>query len=82
MIQYIPEAEMVYTDGKQLIADTTKELHSFAQKSGLKKTFFVDQSDRPHYDVSKHRVRVIDNGAIYTKDRELFQEVINRCLKN
>ena len=70
---------MVYTDGRQLIADTLEELHSFARKSGLKETFFVDQKERPHYDVTQHRVRVIDNGAIYTKDERFLQEVMHRC---
>ena len=71
---------MVYTDGKDLIAESMDELHRFAQRVGLKSTLFMNEERCPHYDVSKNRVRVIDNGARYTKDRKLLEAVIHTCL--
>ena len=42
---------MVYSDGIHLVADTLKELHDFAQKIGMKKGWFQDRPDHPHYDI-------------------------------
>ena len=71
---------MVYTDGKVLVADSLEELHDFAKKSGLKRELFAGGDSRPHYDVSQNRVRVIDGGARYTKDRRILDHTIDRCL--
>jgi len=42
---------MVYTNGKYLIADSIKELHAFAQKIGLKRSWFQSTHIIPHYKV-------------------------------
>ena len=42
---------MVYTDGVHLVADTEEELHKFAQKIGLKRSWYQDKSHYPHYDL-------------------------------
>ena len=47
-----------------LEADTLDELHEFAEKLGLRKSWFQDKSI-PHYDVSKSvRSKAIELGAV------------------
>jgi len=47
---------MIYTDRSHLVADTTKELHEFAEKVGLKRKWFQDHEDHPHYDITTRRM--------------------------
>ena len=47
-----------------LFADTTEELHPFAENIGLKKPWFQNKWDFPHYDLTKSkRIQAIKNGA-------------------
>ena len=57
--------KIIYTDGTHLIADTEDELHEFADKIGLKRSWFQSSSWYPHYDLmgSKKRLVVV-KGAI------------------
>ena len=43
---------MIYTDRSHLVADTLQELHEFAEKVGLKRKWFQDHKDHPHYDIT------------------------------
>ena len=70
---------MVFTDGNRLVAESLDELHKFAQRAGLKKDFYIDEKNCPHYDVTQNRVRVIDNGAQYTKDSRFLESILRRC---
>lgn len=40
---------MVYTDGTYLVADSIAELHEFATSIYLKREWFNDHIDHPHY---------------------------------
>ena len=43
---------MVYVDRVHMVADSLKELHSFAEKIGLKRHFFEGvRKGHPHYDL-------------------------------
>ena len=57
---------MILTDGVHLISDTSEdELHAFAQKMGLKRRWFQNKPDHPHYDLTTKRAqeRAIAAGA-------------------
>jgi hypothetical protein len=48
-----------------LTADTLEELHAFAAKLGMKREWFQDKVDRPHYDLTPgKRLQAIRLGAV------------------
>lgn len=64
---------MVYTDGVHLIADSVDELHTFAQKIGLKHSWFQNHPKHPHYDIfGVMYTRARKNGAKLIMDRDLI----------
>lgn len=68
---------MIYTDKVHLVSDTSyNELHDFAKKVGLKKTWFQDvpKVKYPHYDVTTKRKlrKVLDAGAKLVLPREII----------
>jgi len=60
---------VIYTDGIHLAVDgLQEELHRFAQSVGLKREWFQDQPDHPHYDITTPRMlRKILNTNMVTK---------------
>ena len=57
-----------------LVADSTAELHAFAQRLGLKAEWFQSQSVYPHYDVtSSMQQRALHLGA-HLADRRTIVE--------
>lgn len=61
-----------------MIADTANELHDMADKIGMNRKWFQNNSN-PHYDICQLKRRLaIKNGAIEA-DRHLFANVL---LKN
>lgn len=50
-----------------MIADTVEELHRFAAKIGLKRSWFQDKLSGPHYDISMSKRRL----AIFHGAREI-----------
>lgn len=66
MTIYIDNARIEW-QGKQwchLVADTIDELHGFAKKLGLRRSWFQHLASYPHYDVTvKVRTRAIEMGA-------------------
>lgn len=56
-----------------LTADTDAELHAFAERLGLRRSWFQDHRDplRRHYDVTeRQRLRAIEAGAVAETWRE------------
>lgn len=48
-----------------LVADTLEELHDFAARLGLRRSWFQDRGRYPHYDVTASvRLRALNMGAI------------------
>lgn len=61
-----------------LLADTLDELHDFAQKIGLKRSWFQNGS-APHYDLTaSRRIEAVKAGAIELT-RATFPEVYRRA---
>jgi len=63
-----------------LIADTEEELHSFADKLGLRREWFQLSKGReiPHYDLVKsRRDKAVKLGAIELTRREMGERVMN-----
>lgn len=53
-----------------LTADTTEELHVFAKRIGLKRSWFQDHPLHPHYDLTaKKRHAAILRGAVFAPAR-------------
>ncbi|MDI2141302.1 MULTISPECIES: DUF4031 domain-containing protein [unclassified Pseudomonas] len=60
-----------------LVADSLDELHSFADRLGLKRSWFQSKTLYPHYDVTKSvRTRALAMGA-----KGADREQIVRCAK-
>ncbi len=48
-----------------MYADTLEELHAMAQAIGMKREWFQNDADHPHYDlVPARRIRAVELGAI------------------
>jgi hypothetical protein len=48
-----------------LYADSVEELHAFASAIGLKRQWFQDKADFPHYDLTARRRRMaVEQGAM------------------
>lgn len=64
-----------------MIADSTEELHQFAQSIGLKRCWFQAKSS-PHYDLTKNmREKAIKAGA-KELNRKDFVSIIRRNREN
>ena len=56
-----------------LVADSLDELHAFAARIGLRRTWFQDRASYPHYDVTTDvRERALLAGALASRKREVL----------
>jgi hypothetical protein len=61
-----------------MIADTLDELHTMANRLGLRRSWFQAKASFPHYDVSLSvRTKAVKAGALEV-DRREFVEIMNR----
>ena len=71
------DAEMIEWRGRKwchLVAESLPELHRFAQKIGLKRSWFQDKASYPHYDVTDSmRNRALRMGAAQGDRRTIIQ---------
>jgi len=59
-----------------LIGDSLEELHSFAEKIGLKHCWFQPRRKGPHYDLTANvRRKAISSGAKELNRKEFFRKV-------
>ena len=66
-----------YGKSCHMIADTNEELHSMAERIGLKREWFQKSSSGPHYDLtSKKRDQAIRAGAVALDHRQ-FHKILN-----
>jgi hypothetical protein len=57
-----------------MLADTPDELHAMADAIGLRREWFQDNKDHPHYDLSlTKRALALQNGAIEINNRQLVE---------
>lgn len=67
MTVYVDDERLVWR-GKvwcHMVADTPEELHLFAERLGLKRTWFQSKSVYPHYDVTiPVRTKALHLGAV------------------
>ena len=63
-----------HNESCHLVADTKKELHTFAKKLGLKQEWFQSHPKLNHYDLTKNkRAKAISLGAIEITKKELVK---------
>lgn len=64
-------------------ADSLEEMHQFARKLGLKRSYFqISSSGIPHYDVTeKVRAKAVKMGAEELTTKELYQRLIPLRIK-
>ena len=56
-----------------LVADTLEELHTFAARIGLRRSWFQDHASFPHYDVTTDvRERALLAGAVASRKTEML----------
>jgi hypothetical protein len=59
-----------------MIADSEEELHAFARKLGMSRSWFHDQSRWPHYDLTpSRRISALQKGAQVITTRELLTKL-------
>jgi hypothetical protein len=59
-----------------MMADTLEELHAMADKIGLKREWFQDNPDHPHYDVCQSKRRLaLSFGAVEIDARQMVSIV-------
>lgn len=69
-----------YTRGCHLFADSISELHIFANLIGLKKSWFQNRIDMPHYDLtSGMRKKAIQYGAVDVTAVFMVKMMQKRC---
>ena len=57
-----------------MIADSLEELHEMADKLKLKRSWFQDKPNRPHYDICKsYKQKALNLGAIEISDKEIIK---------
>lgn len=68
---------MIIFDGVHLASDSSEgELHAFAKKVGLKRTWYQSKRELSHYDVlGIKKARVIAAGAELVSNRELIKRL-------
>ena len=67
-----------YSRSCHLVADSVEELHVFARRMGLKRSWFQSKSDLPHYDLTTGmRFMAIRLGAIEI-DKKKFVEIMRK----
>jgi len=65
-----------YTQACHLIADSVSELHEFADRLGLKRSWFQKESSHPHYDLTRNmRNKAVKLGAIELEGLELAKKM-------
>ena len=78
MVVYVDNANLSWRDKRwfHLIADDQSELHQFAKKLGLKKSWYqVPLISMPHYDITeKKRFEAINMGAIPISTAEIAEK--------
>lgn len=70
---------MILTDGVHLISGTSiKELHEFAKGIGLKRAWFQDKEDKPHYDLTSQAIvgKALDAKAQLVDSRVLRARMV------
>jgi hypothetical protein len=72
---------MIYTDGTHIITDQKDltELHAFAQRIGLRRSWFQDHR-HPHYDTLSlsTKAKALAAGAKLVTDRQLVEIKLKR----
>ena len=78
MIGCMQSKNWPYSQSCHLVADSLEELHAFAWKLGLKRSWFQGMSDLPHYDLTiGMRFKAIRLGAVEI-DRKTFIELMRK----
>lgn len=81
MAVYVDQAGIVWRGRPRhhLAADTLAELHTFAERVGIKRCWFHNNARHPHYDVTdEQRAGAIEAGAVEVDERTVVA-VAKRC---
>lgn len=68
----IPNKNWRWTESCHLIADSLDELHEFANRIGMKRAWFQNDSRLPHYDLNKNRRAIAVRMGVVEIDRREF----------
>jgi len=80
----IPNRKWRWNESCHLFADSLEELHEFALKLGLKRSYFQARSVLPHYDLTGNKRReAIEKGAkeIVSLINELPESALHKSIK-
>jgi hypothetical protein len=77
-----PNKNWCWHHSAHLFADTTAELHTFAERLKLKRTWFQDEGFFPHYDltVNKHALAVTLGAVLLMQEKAVMKwhEILKR----
>ena len=74
---YPPSPRWRYGEACHLTADTLEELHAFAGKLQLRRSWFQPHRHIPHYDLTaRRRAAAIRAGAIEVKARDYVRRIL------
>jgi Protein of unknown function (DUF4031) len=76
LLNCVPNRNWRWNQSSHLFADTLDELHSFAARIGLKRQWFQDKQDFPHYDLNpSRRVAAVRAGVIEVSTRRAVEHM-------
>lgn len=81
LIAYGKSATWKYDESCHLFADTQYELHTFAQKIGLKRAWFQDHDLLVHYDLTKSKRAVAVKMGAKEVDRKFLIQFMDNLKK-
>ena len=74
---YPPSPRWRHGEACHLVADTLEELHAFAGKLQLRRSWFQPHRHIPHYDLTaRRRAAAIRAGAIEVKARDYVRRIL------
>ena len=76
LMNCLPNRRWRWTQASHLVGDTLDELHAFAERLGLKRTWFQSAGTIPHYDLTVYKRRqALRLGASEITMREMAQRI-------
>lgn len=70
----IPNKNWRWSKSCHLIADSVNELHEFAKRIGMRRSWFQNDGRLPHYDLNENRRRIAVKQGATELDRRQFVE--------
>ncbi len=79
LMNCVPNKDWRWSKSCHLVADSLEELHKFAQRIGMKRSWFQATSRVPHYDLNVgRRKKAIELGVIELSRKEFVERFLRK----